>query len=525
MWFANPFFIFGLFECTMKNFSQFALLCLAVFIATLTVADAYAQSSDRVIPGYKGSSSSSGGARGSGYSPSRGSSVIGGSSALGRSSTGGGSASRGRSFTRGGSSTRSGSSTRRGAPTRDDEAQEPLTPEAEKAIADLEKIQQEITQLRRYIDKQFREMPIGFADAQMKTQKAIETAKKQQLVLEEQLTEKGLEVFRLAPFREQFSTQIALDKLNSSLTPTAPGTQFNPGTAKELIEVLLKDENAQVPVLKIALKVYYVLHDFKRAGEILDRLEEYGPVKDIYYEVLEETNQAWQDEVAIRRVETATGDLPYALVETSEGTFKIELFENQATATVYDFVSRAERGFYDGLPFHDVKPGEYARAGVSRETGVAANDSIVSEASKETARKHFAGSVSMVSSSDGQTTSSVFQICHQPNLDFNGKHTVFGRIVDLGQTFDGQSVKEGAMELVYRFKRFDLRRFDNREEASVIKKITIMNKRDHDYKNTVAASVSEPSSDGLGSAAKIDLPSPLSTTSSFDLLPQGNTQN
>ena len=497
----------------MKNFSQFALLCLAVFVAALMAADVYAQSSSRVVPGYKGSSSSSGGGSGGGYVPSKGSSVISGSS------------SRGRSSTRGGSSRRGGSSTRSGSSTRDGEAQAPLTPEAEKAIADFQKIQQEITQLRRYIDKQFREMPIGFADAQMETQKAIEGAKKQQLVLEEQLTEKGLEVFRLAPFREQFSTQVALEKLSSSLTPTAPGARFDPKTAKELIEVLLDDENAQVPVLKRALKVYYVGHDFKQAGEILDRLEEYGPVKDIYYEVLEETNQAWQDEIAIRRVETATGDLPYALVETSEGTFKIELFENQAAATVYDFVSRAERGFYDGLPFHDVKPGEYARAGVSRETGVAANDSIVSEANKETARKHFAGSVSMVSSSDGQTTSSVFQICHQPNLDFNGKHTVFGRIVDFSQTLDGQSVREDAMELVYRFKRFDLRRFDNREEASVIKKITIMNKRDHDYKNTVATSVPDPSSDGSGSAAKSDLPSPLSTTSSFDLLPQGSTQN
>jgi len=214
-------------------------------------------------------------------------------------------------------------------------------------------------------------------------------------------------------------------------------------------------------------------------------------------------------------METATGDLPYAVVETSEGKFIIELFENQATLTVYDFVTRAESGFYDGLPFHRVRPGEFAQVGWSRQTRGPANDTISSEAEKEKARKHFAGSVSMVSG-DGETTSSVFQICHQPNVTLNGKHTVFGRVVNFEET--------DALDVVYNLNTIDASRFaSSLNEPSKIVKITIKNKRNHDYKSNTSPDSSDSPSTSASPITRSG--NNAEESSSFDLLPQGGAQN
>lgn len=425
-----------------------------------------------------------------------------------------------RSSQRDGASVRSrnGTNNREALPVK--ASDEPLSPEAQTAIEELKIIRNKLQANRRQIDKMFREMPIGFASAQMEKQKEIDAAKEEAVLLNSQMIEKGIEIFRLAPLREAASTRIVMQKLSESLSPTAPTSHFDPKMAMEISSLLLDQEDISWQLLMKSFKACYAVQNFEQASMILDRLEEYGPVKDVYYEVLEETSQAWQDELIIRRLETATGDLPYAIVETTEGKFIIELFENQATFTVYDFVSRAESGYYDGLPFHWVRPGEFSRVGWSLQTRAPANDTISSEALKEKARKHFTGSVSMVSN-DGQTTSSVFQICHQPILKFNGKHTVFGRIVDFKETAEGETESDSALDIVYRLNTIDGNRFTaDLSSASKIIKITIKNKRAHDYNSSVADA--QPS--GIRPTV-IQTGNRGETTTSFDLLPQGGSQN
>ena len=434
--------------------------------------------------------------------------------------------SRGRSAARSARSSRSTRS-RRSADEDDAETEDaaeklpPLSAEAEAAIEKLAAISQKIVDNRRAVDQAFRDLPLGFSPDQKQQQDLIDRLNLQSEKFEADLIEQGVKVFRLAPLREQTSTRIVIEKLNESLSPKSPDARYNPALALEITDLIR--ERTEVPwnFLMKAFKASYALQDFERAREVLDELEEFGPVKDIYYEVLESTNAAWQEELAIRRQESQTGDLPFAVVETSEGTFKIELFENEATKTVYDFVSRAEAGDYDGLPFFVVRSGEYARSGWSKQTGQPANDSISSEAKNEKARKHFTGSVSMVSF-DGKTTSSVFQICHQPNFAFNGKHTVFGRIVDFEGSVDGQPVTKDALDVVYQLKPFDGTRYSAElGESSKILKITIKNKRAHDYKSTIATANSP--------VTNLDEPPEVNTSdvqsSSFDLLPQGSGQN
>ncbi len=480
-----------LFEFTMKNCSQILLPAIVLLIVLLTTGDSLAQSNRRSSRDW--------------------------SSDRAGSTT--------RSSARGGSTSRSRKSSRQSRADEVDvqESQTPLSDEAKTAIEQLAEIRRKIIANRKRIDKMFREMPIGFANAQVELQKEIDLAKQESERLQKQLVQKGVEVFRLAPLREQASTNIVMAKLAESLAPKSAGSNFDPQAAMEISKLLLEQEDISWQILMKAFKASYAVQDFEQAGQILDRLEEIAPIKDVYYEVLEQTSQAWQDELMIRRLETATGDLPYAIVETTEGKFVIELFENQATFTVYDFVSRAERGFYDDQPFFLVKPGEFARAGWSKETRSPANDTISSEAQQEKARKHFAGSVSMVSQ-DGQTTSSVFQICHQPNLAFNGKHTVFGRVVDFQETIEGKNISENALDIVYRLKTFGGSRFTSGlAEASKIIKITIENKRAHEYKLTIdTASSAAPSAANNSVISNEDRGN---EASSFDLLPQGSTQN
>ena len=496
----------------MKNYFQFPLLAIAVVIVLFVVSDSLAQSYNR------GGSSSRGGSAARNF-PAKGSTSTGSGSksSLGRLPSRGGIPSRGSTSKRSqGSSSRSPQGS---ASYQIPEDAEPLSQEAKTAIEELNVIRKKLVDNRKRIDRLFREMPVGFADAQMEKQKQIDIAKEQTKVLKRQLTEQGMKIFRLAPMREKTSVGIVLKKLNESLAPTTPESTFAPKMAMEISKLILEQEGIPWQLLMKTFKASYAVQDFEQASLILDRLEEFGPVKDVYYEVLEKTSQAWQDELIIRRLETATGDLPYAVVETTEGKFIIELFENQATSTVYDFVTRAESGFYDGLSFHWVRPGEFSRVGWSRETRRPANDTISSEAQKEKARKHFAGSVSMVSA-DGQTTSSVFQICHQPNLEFNGNHTVFGRIVDFKESNDAEASSEDALELVYRLKTIDANRFNtDLTDASRITKVTIKNKRSHDYKSNASTASAESKATstspitqagGLGEEA-----------SSFDLLPQG----
>ncbi len=59
----------------------------------------------------------------------------------------------------------------------------------------------------------------------------------------------------------------------------------------------------------------------------------------------------------------ARGDRLTAVVETSCGSFEIELDARRAPKTVNSFVFLSEEGFYDGLTFHRVSPGFVIQGG------------------------------------------------------------------------------------------------------------------------------------------------------------------
>ena len=136
------------------------------------------------------------------------------------------------------------------------------------------------------------------------------------------------------------------------------------------------------------------------------------------------------EEMAKRAAEAKADDLPRVKITTSQGDVTVELFENEAPNTVANFVSLVEKGFYDGTPFHRVIGGFMAQGGDPTGTGTSGPGyAIACEVGKPGARKHFLGTLSMAHAGPN-TGGSQFFLTFRPTEHLDGKHTVFGRVID-----------------------------------------------------------------------------------------------
>ena len=136
------------------------------------------------------------------------------------------------------------------------------------------------------------------------------------------------------------------------------------------------------------------------------------------------------EEMAKRAAEAKTDDLPRVKITTSQGDVMVELFENEAPNTVANFISLVEKGFYNGTPFHRVIGGFMAQGGDPTGTGTSGPGyAIACEVGKPGARKHFLGTLSMAHAGPN-TGGSQFFLTFRPTEHLDGKHTVFGRVID-----------------------------------------------------------------------------------------------
>jgi cyclophilin family peptidyl-prolyl cis-trans isomerase len=177
-------------------------------------------------------------------------------------------------------------------------------------------------------------------------------------------------------------------------------------------------------------------------------------------------------EQKLREAEANADDLPRILFETDEGNITIELFENEAPMAAANFISLVEDGFYDELGFHRVLPGFMAQGGCPRGDGRGdPGYSIPCEVNKPTARKHFRGSLSMAHAGPN-TGGSQFFLTFVPTAFLDGKHTVFGRVID-------------GIDVLPKIKRRDP---ENPKESlgapTKILSARVLRKRDHEYKPT-----------------------------------------
>ena len=118
----------------------------------------------------------------------------------------------------------------------------------------------------------------------------------------------------------------------------------------------------------------------------------------------------------------------YASFETDRGPIKVELFPDKAPLTVANFVNLARRGFYDGLNFHRVIPDFMIQGGCPEGSG-RGGPGYKFEDEANNGLGHERGVLSMANAGPG-TNGSQFFITHVATPWLDGKHTVFGKVVE-----------------------------------------------------------------------------------------------
>jgi len=164
----------------------------------------------------------------------------------------------------------------------------------------------------------------------------------------------------------------------------------------------------------------------------------------------------------------------HALIETSAGNIKIELFPNNAPETVANFTELAEgtreftdpktgkktkRRFYDGLVFHRVIPEFMIQGGDPLGTGTGGPGYKFKDEIDPSLKFDKPGRLAMANAGPN-TNGSQFFITEVATPWLNGNHTIFGQVTE-------------GMDVVKKIARTEVDFSDKPVNPVVIKRITI----------------------------------------------------
>jgi peptidyl-prolyl cis-trans isomerase B (cyclophilin B) len=118
-----------------------------------------------------------------------------------------------------------------------------------------------------------------------------------------------------------------------------------------------------------------------------------------------------------------------AVLKTSKGEIKLRLFADKAPITVANFVNLSKRGYYDGLIFHRVIAEFMIQGGCPQGTGTGGPGYRFEDECTPALKHDAPGKLSMANAGPG-TNGSQFFITHMATPWLDGRHTVFGEVVD-----------------------------------------------------------------------------------------------
>lgn len=122
---------------------------------------------------------------------------------------------------------------------------------------------------------------------------------------------------------------------------------------------------------------------------------------------------------------------PIAIIDTSMGTIKVELYEDKVPNTCENFIKLANEGFYDGMIFHRIMDNFMIQAGNTYPDGEIKSSpygNIVFESDPELL--HEDGSISMASTGYAVGGSGQFFICDGAQSGLDGGYAVFGKTIE-----------------------------------------------------------------------------------------------
>jgi peptidyl-prolyl cis-trans isomerase A (cyclophilin A) len=148
-----------------------------------------------------------------------------------------------------------------------------------------------------------------------------------------------------------------------------------------------------------------------------------------------------------------------ASFKTNQGSFKVELLEDAAPLTTGNFVTLAQKGFYDGVIFHRVIDGFMIQGGDPTGTGRGGPGYTIKDEFGKGLKHDTEGMLSMANAGPN-TGGSQFFITLAPTPWLDGKHAIFGRVTE-------------GMDVVKKIGKLPTKPGDRPAQDVVMEKVTV----------------------------------------------------
>lgn len=331
---------------------------------------------------------------------------------------------------------------------------------------------QEIRLNEQRINQMVISMPVGFPEKRAQQKNQIENLRKRNQAIGLELLPAAQQSFDQFPNTQNEITNFLLQNVQSMLTGrNYQRTPFDPFAANQSCEKMIQG-GVKIPSLySFRYRTQYILNNFPEAGRSVQKAIILGQQIDAaVFDDLKKMHKQFEQEKELRQQDAANGN-PQVRIETDCGTMLVELFEDQAPNTVANFVTLVQDGFYNGLSFFQATPTEIALTGSPSDDGKGGPGyRIKTEGQLENARSHFTGTLSMMSAGE-VSSGSLFLITKQPRLQYDGKITPFGRVIE-------------GLENLYQIKIVNRSAAVSREDPTQptrIIRMTVVKKRNHEY--------------------------------------------
>ena len=124
----------------------------------------------------------------------------------------------------------------------------------------------------------------------------------------------------------------------------------------------------------------------------------------------------------------------FTITMENGGVMKGELYPETAPQSVYNFISLANQGFYDGLIFHRVIKGFMIQGGDPTGTGMGGPGYCIKGEflfnGVDNPLKHKRGVLSMARSSSPNSAGSQFFLMHQDSPHLDKQYAAFGKVTE-----------------------------------------------------------------------------------------------
>lgn len=129
-----------------------------------------------------------------------------------------------------------------------------------------------------------------------------------------------------------------------------------------------------------------------------------------------------------------------ATFDTDKGVIRVELFDDKTPNTVGNFEKLCDQSFYDGLSFHRVIDNFMIQGGCPEGTGTG-GPGYRFEDEFHPDLKHDGPGVLSMANAGPNTNGSQFFITHVATPHLDGKHSVFGKVIEGQDVVD--SIEQG----------------------------------------------------------------------------------